>query len=867
MRDLLKDNDLRTGSPADSPTVVAAAEDGQQAWKDSRRLQHEREMAEFHLWEKQKAAEIAERAEERAHQRLMEAARIQIRIQEGKRVCCSHVRIVRFSPSKIWKESVPFTEIMRILKSLSQPDTPAMGRALPPCQDAREQEIVTQGPSNGTGGAAPPAAMLRALLLALLWRGSLAQEPGYSLTVPPSVSVQEGLCVLVPCTFTYPARYDRENPQDKLYGHWFKGSSNVGQDQLVASSEPSRGVSQETRGQFRLVGDPARGDCSLQIDDARQTDAGSYFLRVERGSFKYSYRVSTGYTEPRISVLRLTEKPEIQISPALGLPEMLVAGEMVTVTCTAPGRCSGTPPQISWMGPFSDTARDVSVSLANGTRAHSSELRFTPARGDDGKNLTCTVTYSPAPGPSTSRAFSLQVGYPPGPPNITWTLTRNQHPVLGPVVQGADGAGLCLETQEGDSLTLICEAWSKPMATVNWTKANESLSSGPGGVGLLELSNLSRGDAGEYRCWAKNLYGSASRALRVHVQALEMTLQVTVSRANRSDPQLFPELSTPVVNGSQLTAPEGDSLRFLCSVTSRSPATLAWLRGGRAIKDTISVGENQLQLELPNMTAEDGGLYGCQAQSQESSAQGTFQLLIEYSPRLGIRLNSSCQRQGPRVSCSCSLRSHPLPRLQWQVDGEVWAGNNSWGALQVSSWADGDEAVSTLNWTGSGDSGPRIFCLGSNPYGTYAALHFDLSPPEGVAEEPARLLGLGVACGLGIAVGCFLLGCCVVKLWSRGPASPSAVAKETANGTQGEHPADDAGLIYSNISNLPMDGTTLAARLTKGIQDGAAAAQDPSGPGELAELHYASINFSKVQHKGQQPLQEPAMEYSEIQLK
>ncbi|XP_067387485.1 sialic acid-binding Ig-like lectin 13 [Emydura macquarii macquarii] len=396
-----------------------------------------------------------------------------------------------------------------------------MGRALPPWQDAREQEIVAQGPPERTGGANPAAAMLRALLLALLWRGSLAQEPGYSLTVPQLVSVQEGLCVLVPCNFTYPDQYNRENPQDELYGHWYKGSANVGQDQLVASSDPSRELSQETRGQFRLVGDLAHGDCSLQIDNARQTDTGSYFLRVERGTFKYSYIKKPGYTEPRISpaLPGLTEKPEIQISPVQGLPEMLVAGDPVTVTCTAPGRCSGTPPRITWTGPFSDTARDVWVSLANGTRAHSSELRFTPAWGDDGKNLTCTVTYSPAPGPSTSRAVSLQVVYPPRPPNITWTLTRNKHPVLGPVVRGAEGDDLSLETQEGDSLTLICKAGSTPVATLRWAKANESLSPGLGGVGRLELSNLSRGDAGEYRCWAKNRYGSASRALRVHVQA------------------------------------------------------------------------------------------------------------------------------------------------------------------------------------------------------------------------------------------------------------------------------------------------------------------------------------------------------------
>ncbi|XP_032655081.1 SIGLEC family-like protein 1, partial [Chelonoidis abingdonii] len=219
---------------------------------------------------------------------------------------------------------------------------------------------------------------------------------------------------------------------------------------------------------------------------------------------------------------------------------------------------------------------------------------------------------------------------------------------------------------------------------------------------------------------------------------------------------------TLVANGSQLSAREGDSLRFLCSVASSPPAVLGWVRGGRAVEGTRSAGENQLWLELPNVTAEDGGLYGCWAQNKQSSAQGTFQLLIEYSPRPGTGLNSSCQRQGPSISCSCSLHSQPQPQLQWQVDGVPLAGNGSRGALQVSSWAQGDEAVSILNWTGSGEGGPRIFCLGSNPHGSYAALHFDFSAPQRGAKEPGRLLGLGVACGLGVAVSFFLLGLCVI---------------------------------------------------------------------------------------------------------
>ncbi|XP_065430165.1 sialic acid-binding Ig-like lectin 14 [Chrysemys picta bellii] len=505
-----------------------------------------------------------------------------------------------------------------------------MGRALLPQHDVGEKELWARAPPWRAGGPAT----LRVLILALLWRESLSQLPGFTLMVPQSVSVQEGLCVLIPCTFTYPASYDTYNSRAQLYRYWYKDPADVDQNPPVASSDPNRRVSQETQGRFRLAENPAPGDCSLQISDARRTDVGRYFFRVE-GDFKYNYRTKYYRTQPtlQISVPVLTEEPEIQISPAQRVPGTLLAQEPVNVTCTAPGRCSGPPPRVTWTGPFSDTAQNVSAQLANGTWAHSSALRFTPTPGDDGKELVCTVTYSSAQGPSTRRTVQLRIGYSPRPPNITWTLTRNGRPVLE--VSGAEGDVASLETQEGDSLSLGCEAVSRPEATLSWAKENEYLSPGQGGAGRLELPKLSRGDAGEYRCCAKNSYGSASRAVDVHVQSPVRTLQITISRANRSDPQLFQDPGTPVGNGSQITAQEGDSLRFLCSISSSLPATLAWVRGGRAIEGTRPAGENQLRLELPNITAEDGGLYGCWAQREKISAQGTFQLLIE-SPTGGL---------------------------------------------------------------------------------------------------------------------------------------------------------------------------------------------------------------------------------------
>uniref|UniRef100_A0A8C0FZR8 Ig-like domain-containing protein n=1 Tax=Chelonoidis abingdonii TaxID=106734 RepID=A0A8C0FZR8_CHEAB len=321
--------------------------------------------------------------------------------------------------------------------------------------------------------------MLRVLILTLLWRGSLSQLPGFTLTVPQSVSVQEGLCVLIPCTFTYSASSNTYSSWPQLYRYWYKDQASVVWNPPVASSESSREVSQETRGRFQLAKNPAHGDCSLQISDARRTDAGKYFFRFKKGTLMYNYLSNSYGTD-------LTEEPEIQISPADGLPGTLLAGEPVTVTCTAPGRCSGPPPRVTWTGPFRNTAQDVSTQLANGSWAYSSALSFTPGPGDHGKELVCTISYRPPWGPSTRRTVQLHV----------------------------QTQALSLSTTG-----LSCDAGSRPEATLSWARMNRSLSPGQEGTRRLELPNLRIGDAGEYRCWAKNSYGSASRALRVHVQS------------------------------------------------------------------------------------------------------------------------------------------------------------------------------------------------------------------------------------------------------------------------------------------------------------------------------------------------------------
>ncbi|XP_045703192.1 sialic acid-binding Ig-like lectin 5 [Phyllostomus hastatus] len=332
--------------------------------------------------------------------------------------------------------------------------------------------------------------MVPLLLLPLLWGGSLQEQAGYELGVQQLVSVQEGLCIHVPCSFSYP--WSSWSSSSKLYTYWNRHGSNRDYNYLVATNNPYKTVKREIQGRF-LLADPRTNNCSLNIRDARRSDTGTYLFRVERGrNVQYTYRDK----KLTLQVTELTQKPDILIQ------EPLKSGHPTELTCSLPGSCQGgRPVTFSWVG--------AAIDSLNHQNLHSSVLTFTPRPQDHGMNLTCQVELQGSR-VTTQRTIWLNVFYAP------WKLTIDM------TFRNVTALKILQDTSipilEGEALHLLCVADNNPPAQLSWFRGPPALNTVPiSRTAILELPRIRAGEEGQFTCQAWHPLGSQSISLSLSV--------------------------------------------------------------------------------------------------------------------------------------------------------------------------------------------------------------------------------------------------------------------------------------------------------------------------------------------------------------
>ncbi|XP_044787344.1 sialic acid-binding Ig-like lectin 5 isoform X3 [Bubalus bubalis] len=368
------------------------------------------------------------------------------------------------------------------------------------------------------------------LLLPVLWGAPLAQR----LELRQNVTVQEGLCVFIPCRFSLPWV-----SFGKFYMFWFREGADTKRDPPVATNKPEQKLHEGTQGRFSIPGEPQARNCSLSITDVKAGDSGTYFFQVETHFSKFPYLNKMLF----LNVTALTHQPQVRS------PGALEPGRPGNLTCSVPWACErATPPTFSWTS---------AASSSLGPRTpFSSVLTLTPRPQDHGTRLTCQVKF-PTSGAMVERSILLNVTY--APQHVAISIFQGNRTALK-ILQNTSS----LPVQEGQALQLLCVADSNPPAQLSWFRGSPALEATPiSSTGVLELPYVGAAEEGEFTCRAQNPLGSKNISLSLSVV---------------SPPQLLgPSCSQ-----------EDEGLRCSCSSRARPAPSLRWRLGEGLLEGNFS---------------------------------------------------------------------------------------------------------------------------------------------------------------------------------------------------------------------------------------------------------------------------------------
>uniref|UniRef100_A0A3B5LRA1 Ig-like domain-containing protein n=1 Tax=Xiphophorus couchianus TaxID=32473 RepID=A0A3B5LRA1_9TELE len=292
--------------------------------------------------------------------------------------------------------------------------------------------------------------MLQLNLLSNLWNCK-----AYNLLmVLGKVTGEAGLCVVIPCSFN--------TTFTPTHIAWYKSKGN--NESCVFNSDNDTNTEAGFKGRVSLLEpDVSRRNCSIVINDLTESDSGYYYLRVNENLSEnpdgFSYNNKTN-----VSVSALKQKPSVMIPS-------LTEGQQATLTCTAPGLCSGSPPNITWI------------------LRHSSNLTFTPTAGHHNTKLSCKVSF-------TARNQCNKV---------TWSAVKSRNCISGRT-----------RVKEGHDLNLTCSVDSFPPSEIKFSrKLNGNV---PREVNTsYYITNAIREDAGLYICTAKHLNSTLTEEINVTI--------------------------------------------------------------------------------------------------------------------------------------------------------------------------------------------------------------------------------------------------------------------------------------------------------------------------------------------------------------
>ncbi|XP_068425867.1 sialic acid-binding Ig-like lectin 10 [Clinocottus analis] len=199
------------------------------------------------------------------------------------------------------------------------------------------------------------------------------------------IKAEAGLCVAIPCSFN---TSDGFTSQHMVWYKCAPSRGRCGDSDVIFHTSNNNKVQPEFLGRVSLLEpDVNQKNCSIIINDLTESDSGKYQLRVNG----FTDRKDEGFTFSQtatVSVKGLTQKPSVLVPP-------LIEGQQTTLTCTAPGLCSGSDPEITWTWRGAgEKDSHLPGNITDVPQRRRSTLTFNPSAEHHGTKVTCKVSFT-----------------------------------------------------------------------------------------------------------------------------------------------------------------------------------------------------------------------------------------------------------------------------------------------------------------------------------------------------------------------------------------------------------------------------------------------------------------------------------------
>ncbi|XP_051813399.1 myelin-associated glycoprotein-like [Acanthochromis polyacanthus] len=300
-----------------------------------------------------------------------------------------------------------------------------------------------------------------------------SEASSWTATIPSSVKGLPGSCVVIPCSFNYPAP---QTPVIEFIGFWKDDTNHI--------YHPHESTIQEQyRNRTKLLGDVRHKNCSLMIDPLRESDQGPFHFRIQMKNYD-----NFSYINNKVSISMMNELKPIEFTETGEVKE----GQTVSVSCSVYHSCPNFPPVLNWN--CTEQQHFSSQQLDKGQWKATSTLTFQVTKADHNRPLLCSVTYRG--GRNQKDSTTLKVKYAPE----------------------IKTASLC--SLEGSVGKCVCIAESNPPSMVHFVLAGKVLqSTNVEKHGSLTIGTLHEelGSSKFVSCVANNNLGNANVTLSLNV--------------------------------------------------------------------------------------------------------------------------------------------------------------------------------------------------------------------------------------------------------------------------------------------------------------------------------------------------------------